>query len=212
MNKRLIISIIVVLIGGFLGNIFRYTETKADSPADFSRIPNNLGNYTGLEQQLADFASDVLQADITTLRDYFDKKTNSRSQLFIAYFGSQKYGSQIHSPKHCLPGGGWKIDDIEPYQIRLKDGAIKTVNRLVISVKSYKALMLYWYETRTGTIRSEYGLKLDLVKNALLMRPTDAAIVRLTIDASDGDFEKATRNGIDFLDVFHPFIELSLPF
>lgn len=211
MNKLITVSIIIILTGGIFGNVLRFTEKMPDQSAEFSKIPVNHPDYLGVEQKIADFAYDILQADVTTLRDYFNPELG-RYQLFIAYFNSQKYGSQIHSPKHCLPGGGWRIENIKPYEMRLRDGTVKTVNRLVISLDNYKAVMLYWFETRSGAIRNEYGLKLDLIKNALLMRPTDAAIVRLTMDAADGDFERATQAGLTFLNEFHPYIMESLPF
>lgn len=202
---------ILVVIGGAFGNTLRYTETMPDRMADFSAIPNSHAGYLGAEQPLADFAYDVLKADITTLRDYTTVE-GERVQLFIAYFKSQEYGSQIHSPKHCLPGGGWRIDNIQPLSLEFQEGMIKEINRLTISAKDYSAVMLYWYETRSGIIRSEYGLKLDLVKNALLLRSTDAVIIRLTIDAANGDVNKATERGVRFLHEFYPFIKRSLPF
>lgn len=207
--KKYLITIIIVLIGGFLGNLLRYNDRIPEHRADFSQIPVSYNGYYGVEQQLQDFAVDVLRADITTLRDYF--KDNHRIQLFIAYFNSQKYGSQIHSPKHCLPGGGWHIDHSEPFDMKI-GGETRTVNMLKISVKEYKAVMFYWFETRSGYIQSEYGLKLDLVKNALLFNPTDAAIVRVTVDASDGNYDTAIAKGIEFINEFYPSIAKSLPF
>lgn len=207
--KKYLIVIIILIIGGFFGNLLRYNEQMPDHEVNFSVIPVNYAGYNGVEQQLQDFAVDVLKADRTSLRDYF--KNNHRLQLFLAYFRSQKYGSQIHSPKHCLPGGGWRIDNIVPHEVNI-NGTLVSVNLMYISVQNYKAVMMYWYETRSGRLRSEYGLKFDLVKNALMFEPTDAVIVRLTIDASDGRFQDAVDWGEEFLQEFYPFIQKSLPF
>jgi EpsI family protein len=211
MKNRLTIVILIILIGGALGNALRFTEQKPERPAEFSGIPLQYGDYTGVEHQIADFADEILQADVTTLRDYITIE-GRRTQLFVAYFGSQKYGSQIHSPKHCLPGGGWKINEAEPYKLNIPGFGSKDINRMIISVGGYKAVMLYWYESRTGSIRDEYGLKIDLVKNSLFFRPTDAAIIRLVVDATDGNIEAATKFGIGFLGDFYRFIDSSLPF
>jgi EpsI family protein len=211
MKKKLLVSILILIIGGFLGNILRYSEKAPDRVADFSGIPLQYGEYTGVEQPMADFAYDILQADVSTLRDYITI-AGRRTQLFVAYFKSQKYGSQIHSPKHCLPGGGWRIDRIIPRQIELDEGIYKDINQLLISVTNYKAVMFYWFETRSGSIRNEYGLKLDLLKNALFFQPTDAAIIRVTVDATDGDYEKAVQFGLQFLSDFYPSVKSSLPF
>jgi hypothetical protein len=71
---------------------------------------------------------------------------------------------------------------------------------------------LYWFETRSGSIRDEYSLKIDLVKNSLLFRPTDAAIVRFTINVTDTDVKIALENITEFVRTIFPAIKESLPF
>ncbi len=210
MNKYLI-SIIIILVGGLLGNILRYHEKQPDRPVDFSRIPMQYNDYFGQEHLLADYEYEVLQADTTTLRDY-KTADNQTAQLFVAYFNSQKYGEQIHSPKNCLPGGGWRIEQIEPFQITGLDEEPLIVNRLVISFRNFRSVMLYWFETRGGDIRSEYGLKFDLIRNALLFNPTDAAIIRLTVNVENNDVNLATETAVKFVRDFYPFVKKALPF
>lgn len=211
MKKQYLLSIALIIFGGIVGNALRFTEKQPDRMPDFSLIPLVYAEYSGTEQVLPEFAYDILKADLSTVRDY-KTADGEPVDFFLAYFKSQKYGSQIHSPKHCLPGGGWRIEEIHPFQLQLADGRVKDVNRLIISIDDYKSLMLYWYETRSGEIRNEYGLKFDLVKNSLLIRPTDAAIIRITVGVPDGDFNKATRQAVEFVRRFYPFVEKSLPF
>ena len=211
MKKRYLIIAIIILLAGISGNLLRYTGRIPDRMADFSAIPNSFAGYSGTELQLDAATSEVLKADVSTYRDY-SSEDHAREALFIAYFKSQKYGSQIHSPKHCLPGGGWRIESIQPYKMNFPDGTPREINYLVIGNQDYKSIMFYWYETRSGSIRNEYGLKLDLVKNALLFRPTDAAIVRLTVNVPDGDVKRATELGVDFLQKSYPYVAKSLPF
>jgi hypothetical protein len=87
---------------------------------------------------------------------------------------------------------------------------MREANLTVIAVQNYKAIMLYWFETRSGGIRSEYGLKLDLVKNSLLFNATDAALVRLTLPVT-GDNLIGQRTPKVF-ETFYPSIKASLPF
>ncbi len=211
MKKAVYISIAIIFVSGIFGNVLRYSSHAPRGLADFGMIPMDLDGYIGKEQILADFTYEILKADTTTYRDYTDTNDDGYN-LFIAYFKSQKYGSQIHSPKHCLPGGGWRIDQIVPYKLKLTDSVTREVNLAVISVQDFKALMIYWYETRSGGIRSEYGLKLDLVKNSLMFRPTDAAIVRLTMPMNGENMDTALTKAKKFLDTFYPYIEKSLPF
>ncbi len=211
MKKQYYLSIVIILFGGILGNLLRYTGRSPDRMAEFSSIPNKINGYSGTELQLDAATYEVLKADVSSYRDY-EADDHTRAALFVAYFKSQKYGSQIHSPKHCLPGGGWRIESIKPYRLNLPDGSIKEINLLVIANEEYKSAMFYWYQTRSGSIRNEYGLKIDLVKNALLFRPTDAAIIRLTVTVPSGDIREATERGVDFLQKCYPYIIKSLPF
>jgi EpsI family protein len=211
MKKQFILALILLLIGGAAGNMLRFSGRMPDRMADFSAIPIELEGYSGKEINLDLATTEILKADLATMIDY-SYSDQSRTGLFMAYFKSQKYGSQIHSPKHCLPGGGWRIQNIRPYTLSLPDGTVKEINQLIISDQNYKSVMFYWYETRSGAIRSEYGLKLDLVKNSLLLRPTDAAIVRITIDIPNNDVKAASERGLQFIEAFYPFIKKSLPF
>ncbi len=211
MKKAVIISVILLLAAGVFGNYLRFGQRMPNRIADFSQIPLELGVYVGQEQRFDEESYEVLKADTTTLRAY-SANVGEPFWLFIAYFSSQKYGSQIHSPKHCLPGGGWRIDKMEEYQLNLPDGP-RTVNRLIISAGQSKQVMFYWFETRTGIIRGEFGLKWDLMKNSLSLRPTDAAIIRLTIPITPGQtIEEATARATDYFSTFYRSIEKALPF
>lgn len=211
-KQGMIIVLVVLTLFGAFGSYLRFTEHGSDEMAQFSEIPMTTADYFGEEQRFSEESYEILQADTTTLRLYVDYEGN-KYWLFVAYFASQEYGSQIHSPRHCLPGGGWKIENIEPFDLKLADNSSKLINRLSISIDQHRQLMLYWFETRGGTIREEFGLKLDLMKNSLLLRPTDAAIVRLTVPVNIGeDFESATRRALGFFDTFHPTVMKALPF
>lgn len=203
--------LILALFGGF-GIYLHSHERSPDRAPDFNLIPYGAAGYVGLENRFDDFAYDVLKADTTTLRMYRDD-SGRVLWLFVAYFASQTYGSQIHSPRHCLPGGGFQIESTEPFALPLSDGAILNVNRLAIANPRRRELMLYWYETRSGVITGEYGLKLDLMKNAVLLRPTDAAICRLTMPLSlTDDFDRATAETVRFIRQIYPAVRQALPF
>ncbi|MEW6050219.1 MAG: exosortase C-terminal domain/associated protein EpsI [Candidatus Zixiibacteriota bacterium] len=212
MSRSIVIACCLVVAGGAFGNYLRYKEHLPDRPPVFETIPYAEKEYVGEERRFEAYSYDILKADTTTLRLYRGNQGESY-WLFVAYFQSQKYGSQIHSPKHCLPGGGWRIDRLEPFALSLPDGGTKNINRLIIADREQRELMFYWFETRGGGIRNEFALKWDLMKNSLLLRPTDAAIVRLTTPFLPGEkLADATARGVVYLDVFYPAIERALPF
>lgn len=212
MRAKIIIATVIVLLGGALANYLRYVEAMPDRPAAFEAIPLDYAGWYGEERRFSEASYDVLQADTTILRVYRDSD-GFPMWLFIGYFSSQKYGSQIHSPKHCLPGSGWHIGTIEPYRLRLANGFDHSINRLVINDRHNRQLMLYWFETRGGAIRGEFGLKWDLMVNSLLLRPTDAAMIRLNLPLGPQEsVEDATSKAVAYLNDFYPSIEAALPF
>ncbi len=209
--KAFVVIALLILLGGF-GTYLRGHQTEPDRGPDFARIPIETEKYYGTEHRFSEFEYEVLQADTSTLRMYRGDNGDIY-WLFIAYFASQKYGSQIHSPKHCLPGGGYRIMSIEPYNLEIEPGRTITVNRMMIADQRRKELMMYWFETRSGILHDEFGLKLDLMKNAVTLLPTDAAICRLTMPLpQDGNFDEATATATQFLRDFYPSIKSALPF
>lgn len=212
MKTKIVILIVLLLVAGAFGNYLRFSENRPDRYASFGVIPLESNGYVGQERRFSELSYEILKADTSTLR-YYSGPDGESLWLFIAYFKSQKYGSQIHSPKHCLPGGGWKIQHIESFTLPLPGGITKQVNRLIIAEREQRQLMLYWFETRGGAIRNEFGLKFDLMRNSLLLRPTDAAIIRLTLPIVPGETVKtATDQAIKYFQTFYPSIETSLPF
>ena len=212
MKRGVVIALVIILVGGAAGNSFRFFSKMPSAGADFSVVPFTAQEYSGAEHFFDSVSYDVLKADTSTLRYYTDQE-GQEYWLFVAYFASQKYGSQIHSPKHCLPGSGWRIESNSPYKMSLPGGASREVNRLLIADNASRQLMLYWFETRSGAIRNEFGLKFDLVRNSLTLSPTDAAIVRLTVPMEGEDtIDSATQRAMKFLATFFPDVERALPF
>ena len=211
MKTAVLVASLLLLVAGVFGNYLRFAEQMPEHGPDFDMIPMEWNGYQAEERRFGEWSYEILQADTTTLRVYRGPGDND-VWLFVAYFVSQKYGSQIHSPKHCLPGSGWQIRSQEPFELQLPDGRSKSINRMIIAEGSQRELMFYWYETRGGAVRDEFALKLDLAVNSLLFRPTDAAFVRLTIPAADTDIEAATAEAVALLQALHPDIMKALPF
>jgi EpsI family protein len=200
----------MLLIAGALTIVFRYVRVSPDKPSDFSVIPLSIDGWTGEEYPLSDFTLEVLKATNTTSRRY-EKGDDREATLFIGYFEDQKYGSQIHSPKHCLPGGGWGIISSGRHEIEV-DGDRFAINRVLIGNKKMRQVVYYWFRTRSGVLSNEYALKLDLVLNSLRLQPTDAALIRFVSSVSSSDESDADTVLMDLLTSLHEPIERSVPF
>jgi len=203
--------IILLIIAGALTYTLRYLKVEPDRMADFKAIPMSQGEWRSEEIFFSEETYQILKASLSTMRVYRSQNRLS-PVLFIGYFEDQKYGSQIHSPRQCLPGSGWGILSQRTEEVDI-NGKKQALNRVIIGAREDRQLMYYWFETRSGTITSEFALKFNLFLNALFMRPTDAAFIRLTVDLPRGTSEKQGEEILhDYLVDFHDSIEKSLPF
>jgi EpsI family protein len=201
----------LLVITFILVNLLRYSRVESKRLPGFTLIPMQSENWNGQEYFFPDQTYELLKADASTLRRYANSE-GKELYLFISYFKSQKYGSQIHSPKNCLPGSGWKILTREKTRVKGFSGSSLLVNRLLISDSKSKEVMYYWFQTRSGLVTSELGLKLDLVINSLKRAPTDAAFIRINLPLNEVSEKEALVLVEDFLKVFQPRIKEALPF
>jgi EpsI family protein len=129
-----------------------------------------------------------LKADDSLLRYYAEAAGAGEIELRVAYYASERGGaSQPHSPKVCLPAGGWM--PTESRVLRVQGGE---VNLYKVAKGDQRATVLYWYQTPWQTAASEWTMKALVVANGFLHRRTDLALVRLVVPG-DGASDSALR-------------------
>src|SRR5262249_47574576 len=101
--------------------------------------------------------------------------------LYVAYYASQRKGESVHSPKGCLPGGGWVIEDFSQREVSgaAVNGRPLTVNRAVIAQGSQRQLVYYWFQQRGRALTNEYLVKWFLFYDSLTRSRSDGSLVRL---------------------------------
>ena len=77
--------------------------------------------------------------------------------LYVGYYGSQRSGELIHSPKNCLPGSGWTPLNSSVVAIDVGRGLPIEVNRYVVAHGDERSLVLYWYQSRA---RARYSISM----------------------------------------------------
>jgi len=204
----------LLLVTGIYGNILRYTRVSVHEQIELSDIPMNFSDWKAEQTLVMDEKTlNILKSDQEVWRRYVSDEGYTIG-LFVAYFKDQKYGAQIHSPIHCVPGGGWKIIHRGKYSIEVHSSPAREIkmNKMINSNGHQKQLMLYWFWTRSGIITSEYGLKIDLAKNALFRKPTDAAFIRIDLPYFEHDPAKTLQSASDFIQQVFPSVKDVLPF
>lgn len=115
--------------------------------------------------------------------------------IYVGYYDRQAQGKTIHSPKNCLPGGGWEPLVSSRERIQTAQGPVE-VNRYLIQNRKSKALVLYWYQGRGRVAANEYAVKWYLLRDQALRGRSDEALVRVIVPVQGSEeeaFRQATR-------------------
>ncbi|HZS98664.1 MAG TPA: EpsI family protein [Terriglobales bacterium] len=157
-----------------------------------SAFPQQLGDWTGTDVEIGKEILDVLGPGDFMLRVYRpDDNGAPATDLFIAYFPSQRAGDTIHSPKNCLPGAGWTPIDSSRISLSVSGHAPFPVNRYVIAKGTDRLLVLYWYWAHDRAVASEYWAKVYLVTDSIRMNRSDGALVRVNTRMLPGESVEA---------------------
>ncbi|MEQ1794875.1 MAG: VPLPA-CTERM-specific exosortase XrtD [Nitrospira sp.] len=153
-------------------------------------FPLQLGEWTGVSSVMERQYLDALQLDDYVLADY-SAVEKVPVNLYVAYYLSPKKGRSSHSPRQCIPGGGWDISSFEPLRLDQRQDMTKAldVNRLVIQKGAQKQIVYYWFKQRDRWITSEYGVKFYLFWDSLTRHRADGALVRLVSGVNAGETE-----------------------
>jgi EpsI family protein len=152
-----------------------------------------------------------LRADRLVSQTYIETPANSFASLLVAWFQTQQGGArQPHSPKVCLPSGGWTPRIVDEVTIDTAAGPI-TVNRYVVDKNLESAVVLYWYQTSRRVIAGEWAAKFWLAADALRDKRTDTALVRVTTWPSRGGDQAATTVATEFVRGLYPMLRDYLP-
>jgi EpsI family protein len=116
----------------------------------------------------------------SSLLRVYQRDTTLAFSVYVGYYDRQRQGRTIHSPKNCLPGGGWEPLESREEQVQTSVGLVR-LNRFVIAKKNDRALVYYWYQGRGRTESNEYRVKLDLIRDSALKRRSEEALVRIVM-------------------------------
>lgn len=168
---------------------------------DYSVFPLTINEWSGRKTYLEKIILDSLKADDYIMAD-FGNKNGDAVNFYVAYYASQQAGSAAHSPRACIPGGGWKINSLQTVDIDDIDimGKPLSVNRMLIKKGDHGQLVYYWFQQRDRVVTNEYMVKWYLFWDALTRNRTDGSLVRVTTMTSPGeDLKKADARLVSFL-------------
>jgi exosortase D (VPLPA-CTERM-specific) len=149
--------------------------------AEFSTFPMNLDEWQGKQGRIEGIYLDVLKLDDYLMADFVNPGREVIN-FYVTYYSSQRKGESAHSPRSCMPGGGWQIREITQRKIDgvMVNGAPLSVNRVIIQKGDLRQLVYYWFQQRGRNMTNEYLVKWYIFWDALTRNRTDGALVRLT--------------------------------
>jgi len=147
----------------------------------FISFPNQFDAWTGKRDALERIYLDALQLDDYIMADYL-RGPKDVVNFYVAWYDSQKAGQSAHSPRSCLPGGGWRITQLDQRNVAGVTAASQPlrVNRAVIELGPSRQVVYYWFQQRGRIITNEYMVKWYLFWDAFKQQRSDGALVRLT--------------------------------
>jgi len=162
-------------------------SARVDAPPprrDFALFPDTLGEWSGRREVLDARIVERLEVSDYLMADYTGAG-GAAVNFYVAWYDSQRKGQSAHSPRSCIPGGGWEIRDLRE---RALPGAHPLrVNRVEIQRGTNRQLVYYWFRQRGRLMTNEYAVKSYLLWDALTRGRTDGAMVRLVTPLAPGE-------------------------
>jgi len=160
-------DILVIILFGLTWYLLQMTSTVTPVPIKktLASFPQKIGSYQLVNSSQSSFeVIEMLGVDDHIHFVYGDPSGNTVS-LYVAYYDSVGVDGGYHSPKNCLPGGGWGIDTIKSVTLQagIEGSKTSTVSEMLIRNGSKYQVVLYWFQNRGRIIGSEYWEKIYLV-------------------------------------------------
>ncbi|MDZ7924370.1 MAG: VPLPA-CTERM-specific exosortase XrtD [Marinagarivorans sp.] len=199
------LMLLLVVAGLLLGQQHRQQITP---PAThLALFPHQLGAWQAVPRPLS---SDVIEG--LKFSDYVMLNFSHPNQLepinfYVAYYANQRKGESPHSPRVCIPGGGWEIESFSRTTLHGRK-----LNRVVIVKEGQKQLVYYWFVERGQTVANEYVKKWLLFNDFIRTGRTDGALVRVAIPVVDGNnIEQSEQKIQAFIALIQPPLATFLP-
>lgn len=207
MDKKAFYLIIgLILIVFVFTMLLTYFRPVSAGDVNFDDFPLELGQWRGKKENISQTVIDLLNPmDITSIS--YVNNDGVSIHLFFDYFSSDASFGGPHSPRNCVPGSGWIIENTFEKDIEL-DGRIIHSGVFELRFEKSFSVMEFWYVTHFGETANDYKFKLYELLSALTFSPRDVAFIRF-VTSNDPRSLKALK---EFQTLVVPEIYKQLPF
>jgi len=210
-----VVAAVALLAAGAVASFaIQNREEQLPQRVSLQTFPLVLGEWSGRDGVLEPDVLDQLKLSDYLITTYRKNASPQPVELYVAYYDSQRKGASVHSPRACLPGGGWQMEEFDVREIpdARADGSPLRVNRTVIAKGDARALVYYWFMQRGRYLTNEYLVKWYIFWDALTRNRTDGAMVRVLVPVQDlSQLEAAERLAAEFIRAAEPRLYYHIP-
>jgi exosortase D (VPLPA-CTERM-specific) len=185
------------------------------SRQSFDQFPLEHNQWIGKQVVMDQAVLDTLKLTDYVQANYVRESDPLPINLYVAWYGSQKKGASIHSPRSCIPGGGWRIKSLEQRDLSKVihvSGKPLRVNRALIQKGDASQIVYYWFEGRGRDVTNEYMAKWFIFWDSLTRSRSDGALVRLVAFVPDSSEVAAADQRLEqFAADFYPLLPAYTP-
>ena len=209
---KISIGVIVLAVAVFsLSHSFSAGNLIEPDRKPFASVPDEFPGWRHAVKPLDPEVAETLGADDSIVVD-LGAPDGQAYNLYFAYLAAQRDGRSWHSPRQCIPGGGWQITSQTYEKATTADGVPFSYNRLIIENHGARQLVYYWYDQRGRKIANEFVMKFWLIVDAAFKKRTDGAMVRIitpvgneeTVEDADARLHKMMARVETFLPEYVP--------
>jgi exosortase D (VPLPA-CTERM-specific) len=213
-QPQVVASIAVLILGVLISFSLETRQELIPERESFSSFPMTLSDWRGKEERVDDATLEALASDDHFLAQYQNTDSGLRVGIWVAYYDEQRKGRSVHSPRACLPGGGWQLESFDEHVLKAvgPNGEDYVVNRSVVAQGDARQLVYYWFVERGKIQSNEYLVRWSIFWDALTKNRTDGALVRVTTFVRDvSELDQADQRLEAFVRAVDPKLAYYLP-
>jgi len=180
---------ILVVVGAAAGKAYPAPAVHPPQRASFDGFPDSIDGWVGKREAIDSVFLDQLMLDDYVQSDFTSPEGHAIN-FYSSYYATQDVDRHVHSPRDCIPGGGWEIQRLEPHPFPSSiRGKTFLANRAVIQYGPNRAIVYYWFQARGRQFMSDYTIKWYLLWDALTKHRTDGALIRFVAPVATNETE-----------------------
>jgi exosortase D (VPLPA-CTERM-specific) len=156
-----------------------------------SLFPMEIAGWRGTPHVMETQFLEMLHLTDYVMADYVKAEEETPVNFYVAYYESQKFGIQSHSPQQCIPGGGWNILSQSLVDVPAPNGQVIPVNRVVIERQGIRQIAYFWFDERGRNMTDEFQLRYYAIRDSIMRGRSDGALVRVVTPIISDDEGKA---------------------